>query len=208
MPSAGHSPGREVPHGDRHAAERPRCERAPQSPRGTHRCRDGKTQQATAVVDDNTVGIDQEHSTVRLDLARLALPLASMRLRAIQMLTVAKLPPQWLVVGATSHWSAMAPFHSEGLGCARCLHNMATVDSVMFSFGLHGSALNERHVITPPSTDGLHRSKPRARLSRPRGRSHPCRRAWAARPRPGFRHRPAPSRHLVRGRCAPGCQAG
>jgi hypothetical protein len=41
---------------------------------------------------------------------------------------------------------------------------------VMFSLGLYGSALNEQHVITPPSTDGLHRPKPRARLSRPRGR--------------------------------------
>lgn len=31
--------------------------------------------------------------------------------------------PEWLVIGATTHWSAMASFHSEGLGCARCLHN-------------------------------------------------------------------------------------
>jgi hypothetical protein len=31
--------------------------------------------------------------------------------------------PEWLVVGATTHWSAMASFHSEGLGCAHCLHN-------------------------------------------------------------------------------------
>jgi hypothetical protein len=31
--------------------------------------------------------------------------------------------PQWLVIGATTYWSAMASFHSEGLGCARCLHN-------------------------------------------------------------------------------------
>src|ERR1700736_1420663 len=79
----------------------------------------------------------QAAGTVGLDLARLALPLASMRLRGVQMLPVAKWPPQWLVVGGTSHWSAMSPFHSEGLGCARCLHNMATVDSVVFSFGLH-----------------------------------------------------------------------
>lgn len=30
--------------------------------------------------------------------------------------------PQWLTVGATTHWSAMASFHSDGLACARCLH--------------------------------------------------------------------------------------
>jgi hypothetical protein len=31
--------------------------------------------------------------------------------------------PEWLAIGATTHWSAMTSFHSEGLGCARCLHN-------------------------------------------------------------------------------------
>jgi molybdopterin/thiamine biosynthesis adenylyltransferase len=30
--------------------------------------------------------------------------------------------PEWLVVGATTHWSAMASFHAKGLGCAQCLH--------------------------------------------------------------------------------------
>lgn len=30
--------------------------------------------------------------------------------------------PDWLGVGATTHWSAMASFHAEGLGCAECLH--------------------------------------------------------------------------------------
>jgi hypothetical protein len=30
--------------------------------------------------------------------------------------------PDWLTVGATSHWSAMASFHRPGLGCAHCLH--------------------------------------------------------------------------------------
>jgi hypothetical protein len=60
------------------------------------------------------------------------------------MLTMGKFPPRWLVGGATTHWSAMALFHSEGLGCARYLHHRATINSVMLSFGLHGSALNER----------------------------------------------------------------
>jgi hypothetical protein len=30
--------------------------------------------------------------------------------------------PGWLGVGATTHWSAMASFHADGLGCAECLH--------------------------------------------------------------------------------------
>jgi hypothetical protein len=30
--------------------------------------------------------------------------------------------PEWLGIGATTHWSAMASFHQAGLGCARCLH--------------------------------------------------------------------------------------
>lgn len=30
--------------------------------------------------------------------------------------------PDWLAIGATSHWSAMASFHEGELGCAQCLH--------------------------------------------------------------------------------------
>jgi hypothetical protein len=30
--------------------------------------------------------------------------------------------PDWLGIGATTHWSAMASFHELGLGCAECLH--------------------------------------------------------------------------------------
>jgi hypothetical protein len=30
--------------------------------------------------------------------------------------------PHWLGVGATTHYSAMASYHVQGLGCARCLH--------------------------------------------------------------------------------------
>jgi hypothetical protein len=32
--------------------------------------------------------------------------------------------PEWLAVGATTHWSAMASFHQAGLGCAECLHRV------------------------------------------------------------------------------------
>jgi hypothetical protein len=30
--------------------------------------------------------------------------------------------PEWLAVGATTHWGAMASFHEAGLGCAECAH--------------------------------------------------------------------------------------
>jgi len=30
--------------------------------------------------------------------------------------------PQWLGVGATTHYAAMASYHVQGLGCVRCLH--------------------------------------------------------------------------------------
>jgi hypothetical protein len=61
--------------------------------------------------------------------------------------------PQWLVIGATTHWSAMASFHSEGLGCARCLHNeddpgdgpIPTTACVSFWAGLLTAAYLARH---------------------------------------------------------------
>jgi hypothetical protein len=61
--------------------------------------------------------------------------------------------PEWLVVGATTHWSAMASFHSEGLGCARCLHNqddpgdgpIPTTACVSFWAGLLTASYVARH---------------------------------------------------------------
>jgi hypothetical protein len=35
---------------------------------------------------------------------------------------VQKAMPKWLGIGATTHWSSMASFHVDGLGCAGCLH--------------------------------------------------------------------------------------
>lgn len=45
--------------------------------------------------------------------------------------------PKWFGVGATSHWAAMASFHTAGLGCAGCLHpidepNEAAIPTVAF----------------------------------------------------------------------------
>ncbi len=61
--------------------------------------------------------------------------------------------PAWLVIGATTHWSAMASFHSEGLGCAHCLHNaddpgdgpIPTTACVSFWAGLLTAAYLARH---------------------------------------------------------------
>jgi len=43
--------------------------------------------------------------------------------------TVQRARPVWLGVGATSHYSAMASFHSAGLACAVCAHPRADEDS-------------------------------------------------------------------------------
>jgi len=66
--------------------------------------------------------------------------------------------PEWLVIGATTHWSAMASFHSEGLGCARCLHNeddpgdgpMPTMACVSFWAGLLTTGYLARHAVGQP----------------------------------------------------------
>jgi hypothetical protein len=61
--------------------------------------------------------------------------------------------PDWLVVGATTHWSAMASFHRAGLACAQCLHPeddpgdalIPTQACVSFWAGLHVVAYLVRH---------------------------------------------------------------
>ena len=66
---------------------------------------------------------------------------------------VQRAKPDWLVVGATTHWSAMASFHSDGLACAHCLHNqddpgdglIPTTACVSFWAGLLASAYLARH---------------------------------------------------------------
>jgi hypothetical protein len=62
--------------------------------------------------------------------------------------------PDWLLIGATGHWSAMVSFHSEGLACARCLHDrddpgngpIPTTACVSFWAGLLSAAYLARHV--------------------------------------------------------------
>jgi hypothetical protein len=61
--------------------------------------------------------------------------------------------PEWLVIGATTHWSAMASFHSDGLACARCLHSrddtadgpLPTTACVSFWAGLLTTSYLVRH---------------------------------------------------------------
>jgi hypothetical protein len=61
--------------------------------------------------------------------------------------------PEWLIIGATTHWSAMASFHSHGLACARCLHNedhpgnepIPTTACVSFWAGLLTASYVVRH---------------------------------------------------------------
>jgi hypothetical protein len=63
--------------------------------------------------------------------------------------------PTWLGIGATSHYSVMASYHSHGLGCAACLHAddaaapelIPTVAYVSFWSGLLLAALFLRHVV-------------------------------------------------------------
>ena len=62
--------------------------------------------------------------------------------------------PDWLTVGATTHWCAMASFHEAGLGCAECAHpyddpgdgRIPTVAFVSFWAGLLAAAYFLRHV--------------------------------------------------------------
>lgn len=61
--------------------------------------------------------------------------------------------PEFLAIGATTHWSAMASFHSDGLGCAHCLHDkdepgdgtIPTTACVSFWAGLLAAAYVARH---------------------------------------------------------------
>jgi hypothetical protein len=62
--------------------------------------------------------------------------------------------PEWLGIGATTHWSAMASFHTMRLGCAECLHPtddpgdapIPTVAFVSFWAGLLTATYFLRHL--------------------------------------------------------------
>lgn len=62
--------------------------------------------------------------------------------------------PNWLAVGATTHWCAMVSFHEAALGCAECAHpyddpdngRIPTVAFVSFWAGLLTATLFLRHL--------------------------------------------------------------
>jgi hypothetical protein len=75
------------------------------------------------------------------EIARTVAPLADAILIGVDHIPsrweVQRANPKWLGIGATSHWDAMASFHTQGLACAECLHpryspNDATIPTVAF----------------------------------------------------------------------------
>lgn len=70
--------------------------------------------------------------------------------------------PDWLAIGATTHYSAMASYHVNGLGCAHCLHPrdepdqgpIPTLSIVSHWAGLWLAALliRETNSTRPPTT--------------------------------------------------------
>lgn len=89
---------------------------------------------------------------------RSLLPLAASVLVGVDHIPtrwlVQRAAPDWLGVGATTHWSAMASFHTQELGCAECLHPMddpgnapiPTVAFVSFWAGLLTASYFLRHL--------------------------------------------------------------
>lgn len=93
----------------------------------------------------------------------LLLPLATAVLVGVDDIPtrwlVQRAGPDWLGVGATTHWSAMASFHKRGLGCAECLHPaddpgsapIPTVSFVSFWAGLLTATYFLRHLAGQPA---------------------------------------------------------
>ena len=91
----------------------------------------------------NLSGLHLEPVPIRYDLetASIIRPLASSVFVGVDHIPtrwdVQKAMPNWLGIGATTHWSSMASFHVDGLGCAGCLHptddkNNARIPTVAF----------------------------------------------------------------------------
>lgn len=72
---------------------------------------------------------------------------------------VQRAKPDWLAVGATTHWSAMSSFHAADLGCAECAHpyddpgndRIPTVAFVSFWAGLLTVTYFLRHLSGAPT---------------------------------------------------------
>jgi hypothetical protein len=135
-------------------------------------------------------GLTIEAVPKRYEPDRLLLPLAASVLVGVDDIPtrwlVQRAGPDWLGVGATTHWSAMASFHMQGLGCAECLHPtddpgnapIPTVAFVSFWAGLLTASYFLRHragQTVPISEQQIYLTAPRP--------EHP---SWSAVPkRPG-----------------------
>lgn len=92
------------------------------------------------------------------DSSRYLRPLASVVLAGVDHIpsrwAIQREAANWLSIGATSHYSAMASFHRPGLPCAGCLHPrddvqdgaIPTVAFVSFWAGLIAAAFLMRHL--------------------------------------------------------------
>lgn len=92
------------------------------------------------------------------DTARQLRPLASVVLAGVDHIpsrwAIQREAANWLCIGATSHYSAMASLHRPGLPCAGCLHPhddvqdgpIPTVAFVSFWAGLMAAAYLSRHL--------------------------------------------------------------
>jgi molybdopterin/thiamine biosynthesis adenylyltransferase len=98
------------------------------------------------------------------DTARRLRPLGSVVLAGVDHIpsrwAIQREAANWLSIGATSHYSAMASFHRPGLPCAGCLHPhddvqdgpIPTVAFVSFWAGLMAAAFLMRYCVgSPPS---------------------------------------------------------
>jgi hypothetical protein len=110
-------------------------------------------------------GLIVEPISIRYEPSQLPslLPLAASVLVGVDDIPsrwlVQRAAPEWLGVGATTHWSGMASFHEAGLGCAECLHPfddpgdapIPTVAFVSFWAGLLTASYFLRHRAGQPA---------------------------------------------------------
>ena len=110
-------------------------------------------------------GLIVEPISIRYEPSQLPslLPLAASVLVGVDDIPsrwlVQRAGPEWLGVGATTHWSGMASFHEAGLGCAECLHPVddpgdapiPTVAFVSFWAGLLTASYFLRHRAGQPA---------------------------------------------------------
>lgn len=121
------------------------------------RMKSSKAEDLAAIV---TGGLDIKPVPMRFEASLLDAigPLAPVVLVGVDDIpsrwAVQQANPEWLAIGATTHWSAMASIHEPGRGCAQCLHPedepgnapIPTVAFVSFWAGLLTAAYFLRHL--------------------------------------------------------------